>query len=303
MKLEISHPEGEPHEVELTGTVAVIGRDPSCDIVLNDDRCSRRHAVLEETEMGLVVRDAGSANGVFVNGRKLERSRLRPGDTILIGETILEVLPEIAATVVVGPDDLDFPADADVDAGAAAPGPSASRTAPLSPSASRSGGRGPAGLPPRRGGPSRPPQPSGLPPTVTTLALLWALLAPMSVALGIALAMGLGERTAGGILAGGAGLVLGAFAGLMAVGLRGRAGWSRHLQIVAAVLGLFICPFTFASMTVLIYMLRPDVRALFEGRSAPGAPGAGEAELTFALSLLGMLALGLVLTAGAALVL
>ena len=247
--------------------------------------------------MGLVVRDAGSANGVFINGRKLERSRLRPGDTIRIGETILEVLPEIAATVVVGPGDLDFLDDA------AAPGPSASRTAPLSPSASRSKSRGPAGPPPHRGGPSRPPQPSGLPPTVTTLALLWALLAPMAVALGIALAMGLGERTAGGILAGGAGLVLGAFAGLMAVGLRGRAGWSRHLQIVAAVLGLFICPFTFASMTVLIYMLRPDVRALFEGRSAPGAPGAGEAELTFALSLLGMLALGLVLTAGAALVL
>jgi hypothetical protein len=297
MKLEVSHPEGTPHEVELTGKVAVIGRDSSCDIVLNDDRCSRRHAVLEETEMGLVVRDTGSANGVFVNGRKLERSRLSPGDTIRIGETILEVLHEIGATVVVGPGDLDFLDDA------AGPGPSASRTAPLSPPASRSSGRGPAGPPPRRGGPSRPPQPAGLPPTVTTLALLWALLAPMSVALGIALAMSLGERTAGGILAGGAGLVLGAFAGLMAVGLRGRAGWSRHLQIVAAVLGLFICPFTFASMTVLIYMLRPDVRAIFEGRSAPGAAGAGEAELTFALSLLGMLALGLVLTAGAALVL
>ena len=300
MRLEVSHPEGTPHEVELTGKVAVIGRDPSCDIVLNDDRCSRRHAVLEETEMGLVVRDTGSANGVFVNDRKLKRSRLSPGDTIRIGETILEVLPEIGATVVIGPGDLDFSNDAHADA-APAPGPSASRTAPLPPS--RSSGRGPAGPPPRWGTPSRPALPAGLPPTVTTLALLWALLAPMSVALGIALAMSLGERTAGGILAGGAGLVLGAFAGLMAVGLRGRAGWSRHLQIVAAVLGLFICPFTFASMTVLIYMLRPDVRALFEGRSAPGAPGAGEAELTFALSLLGMLALGLVLTAGAALVL
>ena len=302
MRLEVSHPEGTPHEVDLTGKVAVIGRDPSCDIVLNDDRCSRRHAVLEETEMGLVVRDTGSANGVFVNGRKLERSRLSPGDTIRIGETILEVLPEIAATVVIGPGDLDFLNDAHADA-APAPGPSASRTAPLPPPPSRSSGRGPAGPPPRRGTPSRPAQPAGLPPTVTTLALLWALLAPMSVALGIALAMSLGERTAGGILAGGAGLVLGAFAGLMAVGLRGRAGWSRHLQIVAAVLGLFICPFTFASMTVLIYVLRPDVRAVFEGRSTPGAPGAGEAELTFALSLLGMLALGLVLTAGAALVL
>ena len=296
MKLQVSHPDGTPHEVELTGKVAVIGRDPSCDIVLNDDRCSRRHAVLEETEMGLVVRDLGSANGVFVNGRKLERARLSPGDTMRIGGTILEVLPEIAATVVVGPGDLDFLDEAE-------PEPPPSRTAPLPPPAQRSSGRGPAGPPPRREGPSRPAQPAGLPPTVTTLALLWALLAPTSVALGIALAMSLGERTAGGILAGGAGFVLGAFAGLMAVGLRARAGWSRHLQIVAAVLGLFICPFTFASMTVLIYMLRPDVRAVFEGRSAPGAAGAGDAELTFALSLLGMLALGLVLTAGAAFVL
>jgi hypothetical protein len=294
MKFEVSHPEGTPHEVELTGQVVVIGRDPSCDIVLNDDRCSRRHAVIEETETGLVVRDAGSANGIYVNGRKLERSRLSPGDTLRIGQTVIEVLPEIAATVVVGPGDLDFLHEAEAE-----PEPPPSRTPPPAP---RSSGRGPAGPPPRRGGPSRPAQPTGLPPTVTTLALLWALLAPTSVALGIALAVGLGERTAGGILAGGAGLVLGAFAGLMAVGLRGRAGWSRHLQIVAAVIGLFVCPFTFASVTVLIYMLRPDVRAVFEGRPAPGAAGAGDAELTFALSLLGMLALGLVLTAGAALV-
>lgn len=291
MKLEVSHPEGTPHEVELTGKVVVIGRDPSCDIVLNDERCSRRHAILEETEMGLVVRDAGSANGVYVNGRRQETSRLTPGDTFRIGETVIEVLAEIAETVIVGPDDLDF-----LDEPASGP----SRTAPLAPPVSRSSSRGPAGPPPRLGDP-RPAQPMGLPHTVTTLALLWALLAPTSVALGIALALSSGERTPGGILAGGAGLVLGAFAGLMAVGLRGRAGWSRHLQIGAAVIGLFICPFTFASVTILIYMLRPDVRAVFEGRAARGPAGAGDAELTFALSLLGMLALGLVLTAGAAL--
>ena len=70
MKLEIRYPDKPPHEVELKGAVAVLGRDPSCDLVIGDERCSRRHAVLEHTPTGLQVRDAGSANGVFVNGKK-----------------------------------------------------------------------------------------------------------------------------------------------------------------------------------------------------------------------------------------
>jgi hypothetical protein len=81
----------------------------------------------------------------------------------------------------------------------------------------------------------------------------------------------------------------------MTLGLRARAAWARHLQIGTAAIGLFVCPFSFASVTVLLYMLRPDVRAVFESGSR--GPGAGAAEPTFALSLLGMLALGLVGTA------
>ncbi len=287
MKLEVSHPEGTTHEVELTGKV-VIGRDPTCDIVLSDDKCSRRHAIIEETAEGLVVRDTGSANGIHVNGRRLERSRLNPGDTVRLGETVLEVLPDVETTVVIGPGDPDVPGEPSLPASRGDPSQSRSRAAAQ------------PGRPLRREPPSRPGPDAALPLTVTTLALLWALLAPASVAVGIALAVGSGGRAAGGILWAGAGLVLGALAGLMAVGLRARAGWSRHLQILAAVIGLFICPFSFASLTVLIYMLRPDVRSVFEDGPARTA-GAGDAELTFALSLLGMLALGLVLTAGAAL--
>jgi hypothetical protein len=95
--------------------------------------------------------------------------------------------------------------------------------------------------------------------------------------------------------------MLGALAGVMAVGLRARASWARHLQIAAAGVGLLVCPFTFASVTVLIYMLRADVRATFESRRRGAGAGAGEAEATFALSLFGMLALGLALTAAAVL--
>lgn len=279
MKLEISHPEGTPHEVELPGKVAVIGRDPACDIVLSDNRCSRRHALLEETPEGLVVQDTGSSNGIFVNGRRVERSPLRPGDTLRIGDTVLQVPSEVEETVVIASESVLLPGES---------------TPPPPP-------------PPRAEPPPRVatgPAPStgtgtGLPLTVTVLALLWALLAPVSVVGGIALAFGTGGRTPGGVLWAAFGLLVGALSGVMAAGLWSLSGWSRHLQIAAAAAGLLVCPFTFASVTVLIYMVRPDVRATFAGGTERG--GAGDAELTFALSLLGMVALGVLVTTVAAL--
>jgi hypothetical protein len=287
MKLEVSHPEGTPHEVDLPGK-AVIGRDPSCDIVLSDSRCSRRHAVIEETADGLVIRDAGSANGIYVNGRRLERSPLSPGDTVRLGDTVLEVLPDVGATVVVAPDELDLTGRPPTPRPPVGRHPSSSRARSQSARSTLRPARVAAPLPE-----TRPPL------TVTALSLLWALTVPACVAGGLIVA--LRSEVVVGVLAAGTGLVLGALAGVMAVGLRARAAWARHLQIAAAGIGLLVCPFTFASVTVLIYMLRADVRATFE---APGrTTGAGDAEPTFALSLLGMLAVGLALTAGAVLLL
>ncbi len=108
MRFEVKYPSGQPHEVELSGTVAVLGRDPSCDLVLNDARCSRRHAVLEAGPQGISVRDAGSANGVYVNGKKVERSPLAAGDVVRLGEVFIKILPEeVVGTVVMAPEDLE----------------------------------------------------------------------------------------------------------------------------------------------------------------------------------------------------
>src|SRR5262245_3610427 len=101
VKFEVQYPNGTRHEVELQGTLAVLGRDPSCDLVLNDSKCSRKHAVLEAGPQGISVRDTGSANGVYVNGAKVERASVREGDLIRVGEVTLKVLPEeISGTVV-----------------------------------------------------------------------------------------------------------------------------------------------------------------------------------------------------------
>jgi hypothetical protein len=298
MKLEVSHPEGTPHEVELPGK-AVVGRDPSCDIVLSDSRCSRQHAIIRETEEGLVILDTGSANGVYVNGRRRERSRLYPGDTVRLGDTLLEVLPDSAATVRAGPGEIDIP-DGRYPRGPRERSPGeGDLPAPgtMPPAHARRATRRPAAPAPGPG-----PEP-GPPLTVTALSLLWALSAPVCVAGSLIFAVRSDAETGVGIVAAGAGLVGGGLAGLMAVGLRARAAWARHLQIAAAGIGLLVCPFSFASVTILIYMLRPDVRATFEAPGTAAANGAGDAEPAFALSLFGMLALGLVLTAGAFLVL
>jgi hypothetical protein len=291
MRLEISYRGGSTHEVELSGNVVVLGRDPACDIVLNDSRCSRRHAVLEDGPDGLVIRDSGSANGVHVNGRRVERARLRPGDVIRLGDAQLKLLHELGETVVVAPDDIDAgPMAGDVPA----PGPPrAEHVASLPPHAAASWGA----AAPLAGSPRRPP-------TVSLLVALWALFVPASVAACLLathrLGGGLVLWTAGSL----ASLALAGLGTSMALGLRALASWARHLQIGAAALGLLVCPFTLASATVLLYMARPEVRAAFEGEARrPAETGNGAAEATFTLSLVGMLILGLALTAIAALVL
>jgi pSer/pThr/pTyr-binding forkhead associated (FHA) protein len=278
MKLEITHHEGTPHEVELSGAEIVIGRDPSCDLVLNDNRCSRRHAVLEDGPDGLVIQDAGSSNGLRVNGRRLERSRLRPGDIVSIGDTTLTILSEAPETLV-APAMTETPR----------PGPPR-RSVDSAPRATAPPPKIPQ-RPQRRVAPRRD---AGPPVTLTALSVLWALSAPTWLVVGLLLAIRAEAGIVTGSVAVGAGLVLGAFGAVMATGLRAQAYWARYLQIATAGIGLFVCPFTFASVTILIYMLRPDVRAAFEAEDPGG--GAGDAEPTFALSLLGMLALGLVVT-------
>ena len=108
MRFEVRFPTGAYHEVELSGTLAVLGRDPSSDLVLNDPKCSRRHAVIEAGPDGMAIRDAGSANGIYVNGKKVDRAKLADGDELRLGDVVIRVLPEeVPGTLVMAPEDLD----------------------------------------------------------------------------------------------------------------------------------------------------------------------------------------------------
>ena len=65
---------------------AVVGRDPDCDVVLSSRSVSRRHAVVEKESAGWVVRDLGSANGLFVEGKRLSLAPLETGSSLRFGD-------------------------------------------------------------------------------------------------------------------------------------------------------------------------------------------------------------------------
>ncbi len=72
----------------LDGPIASLGRSKECDCVFKDPNISRRHAELRRAPNGdWQVSDLGSTNGVKVNGRRVDSSRLSPGDEVEIGTT------------------------------------------------------------------------------------------------------------------------------------------------------------------------------------------------------------------------
>jgi hypothetical protein len=77
----------------LLGSLTVIGRDATADVILDDPGISRRHSEVRVTHDGphLVssIRDLASTNGTFVNGERIASTRLIDGDQITVGRTAI----------------------------------------------------------------------------------------------------------------------------------------------------------------------------------------------------------------------
>jgi hypothetical protein len=70
----------------ITSDGAAIGRAPESEIFLDDITVSRRHAVIEKSEMGFSFKDQGSLNGSYINNEIAKEVTLRSGDEIQIGK-------------------------------------------------------------------------------------------------------------------------------------------------------------------------------------------------------------------------
>jgi diguanylate cyclase (GGDEF)-like protein len=79
--------------VRLSNRRTVIGREPTCDISLDDNAVSRSHVAIELDDSDYFVKDLGSRNGTFVDDKLLrERRRLKGGELIRLGGTILKFM-------------------------------------------------------------------------------------------------------------------------------------------------------------------------------------------------------------------
>jgi pSer/pThr/pTyr-binding forkhead associated (FHA) protein len=78
--------------LSLMETGVLLGRNPECTLILDDDFASGRHARIFRRDEGWFVEDLGSTNGTFLGSSKLTQPMpLEVGSTLRIGKTIFEL--------------------------------------------------------------------------------------------------------------------------------------------------------------------------------------------------------------------
>jgi hypothetical protein len=89
--IEIQGPD-ETVLIPLPDEVTHIGRGLAAGLRLDDASVSRRHAILVPRPAGARILDDRSANGTFVNGRRVQQAELHGGDVIVLGRVVLRFL-------------------------------------------------------------------------------------------------------------------------------------------------------------------------------------------------------------------
>ena len=144
-------------EERLSLSVIKLGKVPSAHLKLDDETVSRMHAIIEVNGPGDVsIIDLGSTKGTFVNGQKVNKAKLQSGDTIVVGETRIEL--SISSGEEDEPTKVANPILLQAEVIASTPRPAPSPPSPPSPIAQT--------MPARPAAP--PPPPPAAPPPVFT---------------------------------------------------------------------------------------------------------------------------------------
>jgi adenylate cyclase len=80
--------DGKVSEFPVTGRTT-LGRHPANTLRLADREVSKEHAVIERAGNTYLVKDLGSSNGTYVNGRRIREHRLKDGDEVTLGNSRL----------------------------------------------------------------------------------------------------------------------------------------------------------------------------------------------------------------------
>ncbi len=104
--LQVVRGRSTSNTLKLTDGITTIGRHDDCVIRIKSSQVSRRHCEVFEAAQKLTIRDLGSSNGTFVNGKRvIGQQVLKPGDELTVGSVSLRVakLGQTAPAAAGGP--------------------------------------------------------------------------------------------------------------------------------------------------------------------------------------------------------
>jgi serine/threonine protein kinase len=101
-RVRVHEVNAQPRTMELTQAGLTVGRDGSCDVVLNDPDVSRRHLVISWDGTEASVEDPGSSNGTLLGRKRLLQSTATPWPynvPVQLGSSSLQLLPPTPVAV------------------------------------------------------------------------------------------------------------------------------------------------------------------------------------------------------------
>ncbi|KFE67125.1 sigma 54-interacting transcriptional regulator [Hyalangium minutum] len=105
--VEVSAGPDKGKKITTQDSLVRVGSDSASDLVLTDPTVSRRHLEIERTAKGLLLRDLGSRNGTYLDGRQVIQVVLQSGDKVQLGKTKLSIKPDTRTTEVEVPSGAD----------------------------------------------------------------------------------------------------------------------------------------------------------------------------------------------------
>jgi pSer/pThr/pTyr-binding forkhead associated (FHA) protein len=96
MRVELTSVENPQRIIAVEELPALIGRDISAEVCLNDSWVGHYQCILEREGRALMVLDLGTRTGTFVNGKRVKKARIMPGDRLTVGRSEFLVSYEIS---------------------------------------------------------------------------------------------------------------------------------------------------------------------------------------------------------------
>jgi pSer/pThr/pTyr-binding forkhead associated (FHA) protein len=91
LRIRYTDPDGKITELLLAEQPITVGRSPDADIITLDERASRMHCSVRIWDGEYYVKDLKSKNGTYLNHQRVEMAKIKPGDKIRLGNSILHV--------------------------------------------------------------------------------------------------------------------------------------------------------------------------------------------------------------------